>query len=166
MRKFIALALLGLFLLRHFFLRIIKRLLPGNRGGENGREKQFLENYREDGIRALEAAEARMLRDMQGCIRCGLCDTLCKNAARLESAAFEGPSLLVSTHSRNLPETRHVRRYLLELEPCGDCFDCMNVCPTGVPIRELVTFMERFARNDLEILGGKREPSASNPEMR
>ena len=142
MKKLFAFSLLGACLVRHFFLSALRWLRKALGGAAPDGKARFMANFDADGIRPLTKAEADIGPLLQRCIRCGLCDALCGHTAGI----FKGPSYLASTHSRSLPEIVHAGPYLLEYRSCRDCEGCVDICPTGVPIKEVVALVERLGR--------------------
>lgn len=149
MKKLLAFLLLGMYVIIQFLPRFIdwlRRFLEKKRGIATGGTKRYLNNYAEDGIRPLSLDEAACFTELGGCIRCNLCDSLCDATRELKHLHGQGPSLIASTLSRNLPDIPKANIYLDSFDDCEQCFACFDICPTGVPIRKIVELMRRFGK--------------------
>jgi heterodisulfide reductase subunit C len=112
--------------------------------------EQFLERYGPDRLLPLPPELRETLPRLAGCLSCGLCDTVCTKLDTRLRHLVSGPSELASSLTRNLPELELLQDSLEALKQCGDCRACEDICPAGVPLREIVTFAEA-------VLAGLRE---------
>lgn len=115
---------------------------------DKGKER-FLKNYAADHIFPLGEEVRRCLPALQGCLNCGLCDTVCDTLAASKRHLHAGPSQLLTCFSRNLPDLHLLEEYLALGEQCGACTDCVGICPADVPLKEtaaLVGAMVALAR--------------------
>jgi|GEM_PF-2584653 len=104
---------------------------------------KFTQNYIADGLTSLTRAERNKQWDFSKCINCGLCDALCTPIDNTRDLLSQGPSLAASSYSRAFPWYKHAEKYLSEWKACSGCGKCSNICPTGVPLKEIVAFMQR-----------------------
>ena len=139
MKKVIATILLGLFLIRHFIVLLWKKIIPNKT--DSGYQK-FMHNFRNDAIIPVSPKEAEVFSQMQSCIRCGICDSLCEGSSQLMGFS---PSLLASTCSRSLPETKFCKKNIESFKECDACDKCYELCPTGIEIKHLVKQIQRFS---------------------
>jgi ferredoxin len=100
----------------------------------------FIKLYNQDNLVPLSAEARCRLPAYQGCIGCGLCDTVCPKLQPATRHLFNGPSDLATCLSRNIPDYLLLSSTLELWQECGECTDCENICPTGVPLRELSVF--------------------------
>ena len=137
--KLRALGLLAL----HFWKHVFKKLtLTYSAGGK----ERFTSNYREDRLLGLEREERDALPSWQACIGCGLCDALCASSSAVPATRDVSLSLTMACGPRDfshLPLIASDIAALTEGARCDDCGACASACPTGVPIREVVRFLER-----------------------
>jgi succinate dehydrogenase/fumarate reductase-like Fe-S protein len=110
----------------------------------------FLGQYHDDRLLPLTPEARARLPELQSCISCGLCDTVCTKLDIDLRHLFNGPSDLASCLTRSLPDYDLLKEYLRVWEECGDCRRCEEVCPSGVPLRQLVDFAGAVARDLLE----------------
>ncbi|RJO63249.1 MAG: 4Fe-4S dicluster domain-containing protein [Myxococcales bacterium] len=144
MKKLLASLVIGLYLLRNQLLRLWRKL-RGVKVESPDKVERFAAQVRLEGLALLPPERAADFTALQRCIRCGLCDLLCSRAREaIDLAFYQGPSLLASTHSRSLPELSYARAYLESYGSCAACTRCMEMCPTGVPIKQVVEHMERM----------------------
>ena len=122
--------LLGTQLVLHF----LRALWPF---GRNRGADRFLENYREDFIRPLNATESSLVPQFQRCTNCGLCGAVCP----LETEPIDEISLpanrLVAADWRDLTAHRLIQKSAFSLTQCASCGECEAVCPERIPIRKL-----------------------------
>jgi succinate dehydrogenase/fumarate reductase-like Fe-S protein len=103
-------------------------------------KQAFLDNYANDGLLPLPGEQRAQLPNLEGCIACGLCDTVCPRLPAATRHLFNGPSALACSLTRELPAYKLNRAYLELWHECGDCRECESACPAGVPLREVATF--------------------------
>jgi succinate dehydrogenase/fumarate reductase-like Fe-S protein len=117
----------------------IARQLLTRRAGDPA--AQFLAHYREDGVRAPDAAARALQLDASSCLVCGLCSLEC---ARVGGAPRLDPREAVIAASRL--ETDLLREGLAgELargSACGGCDACSRICPAQIPVHRV---QERLA---------------------
>lgn len=106
--------------------------------------ERFLKNYADDKLQPLTAEQRQNLSTFSRCICCGLCDTVCENLQASERHLFNGPSDLACRESCSMPDFELAAEYLTGWRRCGDCTACEDICPSGVPLRELAAFVESF----------------------
>lgn len=110
---------------------ILRRAVGSPRGLD-----AFLDNYREDRLPPLTPEELHLLARVDGCLACGLCDTLARPAERDDAAGLPGPSALPSSVSRHPPDYDVLGRFLTRVE--AEDLDRMEaICPGRVPLRRL-----------------------------
>ncbi len=114
----------------------------------------FLDNYRADHIFPLTEELRRRLPELSRCISCGLCDTVCPNLRPERRHLFNGPAELASCHTRGLPDYHLLGSSLENWRTCGECMACEEVCPTGMPLKELA----RLVQEIIEIQAGHQSP--------
>ena len=96
--------------------------------------KSFLSFYRADGIVCLTEDDKEKLIHFSRCIGCSLCDAACPASKELSQTKFPGPSALVKCLSRSMVDCSYVP---LIQDFCEACEGCEDVCPEGIPIREV-----------------------------
>jgi len=106
---------------RHMVVKPLADSTPG--------KVRFMEQYGPERLLPLDPQSRAQLPHLQGCIACGLCDTVCPGL----------PSDLASCLTRSLPDYGLIEHHLDLLE-CGDCHACEQICPAGVPLREMLLF--------------------------
>jgi succinate dehydrogenase/fumarate reductase-like Fe-S protein len=126
---------LGLQLLIHVVRRLMGRASPGL--------KQFLDNYRDDGIPALSMEDRRLIHEISRCVTCRLCDSLCEALPHTNPADFLGPAFYPSSASRLIPDYPYA---VLDEQACASCAGCDVICPRGVPIEATFDLMRRKVR--------------------
>ena len=132
MHRFRALVLLGWHFLVHWLRKVTFRY---DRGGV----ARFRANYDGEGLAPLTAEQRLQLPLWQGCVGCGLCDLNCVGATADGPAHNVSLQLLMSAGSRDLSawkvSSAEAQR---ALEDCPTCRACEAVCPTQVPIVEVL----------------------------
>ena len=114
-------------------IRTVARRLFGQRRGLDA----FLDSYREDRLPPLTAEERSLLASFDGCLACGLCDTLASPPAREDRQGLPGPSALPVSVSRHPPDYDALGPYLSRLD--GEDLARMEaICPSRIPLRRLV----------------------------
>ena len=116
---------------RHMVTKPLADRTPG--------KQRFIEHYGPDRLLPLDPQARAQLPRLHGCIACGLCDTVCP----------ADPSDLASCLTRSLPDYGLIERELRQLE-CGDCRACEQVCPAGVPLREMLAFARALIQQLLD----------------
>lgn len=99
----------------------------------------FLENYAEEGLLPLSREDKDRLASYSRCVNCGLCDAVCPALIELPREKFPGPSYLVTTLTRSLPEMRVAD---LDFSRCESCRECERACPTRVPLQDAFQFIK------------------------
>ncbi len=112
--------------------------------GGGGRER-FLASYGDEGLFPLDADQRARMPAFSGCIGCGLCDTACPTLAAAHRQLWAGPSDLASALHRSLPDFSLLGPQLALFAACGDCRACEQLCPQGVPLRELAAAISALA---------------------
>lgn len=124
----------------YFFRQLVLRMVGRSRG-----LAQFAESYcREDRLLPVPSEDRRALHALSRCIACGMCDAHFTAYARVDRTRFLGPSELPLSHTRSLPDFDALHDYLRNLAE-GDLVRLEQVCPTGVPFRQLADFAARRA---------------------
>ncbi|MEK7790213.1 MAG: hypothetical protein AAB309_01120 [Deltaproteobacteria bacterium] len=89
--------------------------------------KEFLAFYSKDHVFALTGSERKDLSTFGNCVYCGLCVSECREANPRFYETFATPA--------NIAFSSY----------CPDCSACEKVCPTGVPLNQIVGFVKRHA---------------------
>ncbi len=143
MKQLWAKFVVGLYLIAHF-IRKGYRALQSLRGKQGlSPLEAFDRNFREDHIATLSDEETLWISQLNRCIRCGLCDSLCEPASLIP--AMCGPSHLAHGQSRDLSRSVQALPLADHIRACTSCHDCLSVCPTGVKIEPLVKLIQRHA---------------------
>jgi len=124
----------------HAIKTVARRLFGRRRGLE-----AFHESYREDRLPALTPEERALLDAFDGCIACGLCDTLARPPERSDPAGLPGPSALPNSVSRHPPDYDVLGPYLARLDR-EDLARMEAICPSRIPLRRLVQAVREAAR--------------------
>ena len=127
----------------NLLIYLLKRPFRGGRGGY----RQFLDNYAPEKLLPLSSSDKNWLLKFSDCINCGFCDTACPALKQYPREIFPGPSYLLTTFSRSMPDFSYVD---LDTSVCAGCDECARVCPNRVPVREALEFIEAKVR----VLGG------------
>lgn len=127
-------------------------------------EQRFLEQYGVEGLLPLAPDARRRRFDHQRCIHCGLCDTACEVLARVSRAEAPALSALPVAYSRSMPEYPYARVTLAHLVACEDCDACEAICPTGVPLRDMIdTLRDELGALDALPPGPRALPAGGAP---
>ena len=100
--------------------------------------EQFLKDYVTEGIFPLKVEERKNFSSFGRCIQCGFCITACKIQDPIFFQKFISPSQIAFSYSRSLPEMRGNGDFLAH---CRECRACEEVCPTGVPLTQMMEFV-------------------------
>ncbi len=122
-----ATAFLGWHFLKHVGRRLCGIKSPGF--------KEFLNFYQADKIVPFSPQDKTLLPLLGRCISCGLCDSSCPTLMQNHL----GPSFLPHA-SRSIPD--FAGNLPLNLTSCDACAGCETMCPTGVPIKRLMEFIQ------------------------
>jgi hypothetical protein len=156
-----ALVLLALALLRTLWRRARGERRPGL--------ERFRENYAEDGLASLAAADRAIMGDFGRCIACGRCDRDDGPRIAASEGQFHGTMSLVLAASRSMPDYAAAARSFAYVSD-ADLEVKEGLCPTGVPLRRLAGFVRAnapAARVSLpRAQGTKRLPSSFPPSER
>ncbi len=145
MKKAYAVALLGIFLIRHFvvlFLNALRSRL-GSFKPEDGAET-FFRQFKEDHIFPIASEQAGYFTDMNHCVACGLCETLCEESAEWQGSLYRGPALLLLTHSRSRVDFEYAESYFQQFRQHPSNTTCLRPCPTRVPIARVNRAVDHF----------------------
>ena len=137
MKRLRAIALLGW----HFLLHWLRKLFFVYRRGGIAR---FRENYDPDHLLPVGEQDRAMLDRWQRCTACGLCEAVCAAAAPVARHGAAGPMLLMTAGSRDLSEHR-VAMLAAGAEEVPGAEEAAALCPVGVPIPEVLSFVRRQA---------------------
>ncbi len=124
-----------------FNVHMLKKPVSSARGAARER---FLQNYADDRLAPLSPQQRQALSRFSRCVCCGLCDTVCQNLPTSRRHLFNGPSDLACSVGRSMPEFELAGEYLAQWQECGECRECEDICPSGVPLRELAAFVEQL----------------------
>lgn len=119
-----------------FNLHLLKKPFAADTKGRD----QFIDNYRDDHLFPLGQELRRCIPELQGCLACGTCDTVCRPLSAARMHLFAGPSALACSLTRNLPDFHLLEPYLELWQQCEGCHDCEHACPAGVPLKDLAAF--------------------------
>src|SRR5688572_1843899 len=134
--RLLALLLLALALLRTLWRRA--------RGERRAGLERFRENYADDGLASLSAADRAQMADFGRCIACGRCDR--GDGPRIAAARgqFQGTMNLVLAATRSLPDYTAAARSFAFLTD-AELEQKEALCPTRVPLRRLAAFVRANA---------------------
>lgn len=99
----------------------------------------FEENYRNDNLFSLTEEERNKLFNFEKCINCGICSSQCVVLSVLEKNNFLEPRFITSSLSRALNE---FNTNIDIIYNCLICEACKVLCPQGIPIPEVVSFIK------------------------
>jgi len=133
-----ALVLLGWHFLLHYLKKVTFLYDPGGLD-------QFRENFDEEGLGSLSDDERDALRQWERCIGCGLCEAACSELSVIPDNRHAGPRYVAMCSMRDLSEADDALPSAEALEAC-DCEELEEVCPVDIPICDIASFLERFAR--------------------
>ena len=104
----------------------------------------FHDNYGPDRLPPVDAHERQIMPKFSRCIACGLCDVGEADRIRASKGAYPGLMTVVLASSRSMPDFDAA---VLALDHLPDAVlrDKESICPTGVPFRELATFVRAKA---------------------
>lgn len=132
LKKLKALAYLGW----NFFLHFFKKIFT-----QTPNKKTFLNYYKPDGIFTIEPLERQNMAQYSQCLTCKLCDLSCPELQM--NSKFPGPSYIVQSYSRSLPDYKLLKTQNLNCEKCNICEEA---CPFHVPIKSIIDFMTQKAQ--------------------
>lgn len=134
-RRLWAYAVLAWGLIVHLVRRIF-------RSGESGLDA-FERNYAGDRLLPAMTGFHTHLNKFSGCINCGICDALCPVVGTVPRHAFGGPSQAALFFSRATPIAELATDFLKHTGRCDTCKGCYQVCPTQVPLGEVIALVRR-----------------------
>lgn len=102
----------------------------------------FRENYDADRLPPVEADERAQMASFSRCIACGRCDVGEAERMAASKGAYPGLMTIVLGSSRNMPDHDAAVK-ALAFVPEEVLAEKERICPTGVPIRDLVRFVKR-----------------------
>ena len=144
-----------LFFFQALFVQPIKRLRHLGQKGET----RFLESYGTEGYLPLPAAARDRRWHASRCVGCGLCDAACDTLAPIRRGVLPALSALPLAYSRSMHDYAFAAPALDALGACEGCAACEAVCPTGVPLKEIVDAI----REDLARRPGALPSPAAGP---
>ena len=118
---------------------IRRALSPGDKDGVG--LDQFLSNYREDNIFAIDPQERDRYHTFARCIQCNICQPYCVMFRAIGELEFPGPMTVAATCSRSLSELGTSAGVIYN---CTQCRLCETTCPENAPIAELVGFIRKY----------------------
>lgn len=110
-------------------LRIVRGL------ADDGGERRFLENYAGEGMVPLTVQEESLIRDLERCIFCGLCEAVCPRStphAVERWPAYSRAITLAELAAEDIP-----------LDCPSACSACAEICPTRVPLTAIPALIHR-----------------------
>ena len=123
----------------YFARRLLARLLWPQRG-----LLRFRASYEREGLFALEREEQQAVAAMSRCIACGICDAHFGAYERISRTALRGPSDLVLSQSRSLPDWEALAVPLAQLER-GDLETIERLCPARIPLARIAGVAKKRA---------------------
>jgi heterodisulfide reductase subunit C len=110
--------------------------------------ERFLKNYAGEGLVPTRPADRAVGEAASACIDCGLCASACDLAGAAPEVRALGLPAVFRLLGRSSAELVHARA---ALEACAACGACDPICPTGVPISDVVRHtLERLAASHAE----------------
>jgi succinate dehydrogenase/fumarate reductase-like Fe-S protein len=140
LKKIVAIANLGF----RFVLHLLQQPFTRHTRGL----KPFLDHYKADGILPLTIADKNLLVRLSHCIHCGYCDTACPALLKTSREKFPGPSFVAHTFSRSFHD---LWASDLDLSICAECSECEKVCPTSVPIKEGIEWIQQKIAEQMKL---------------
>lgn len=103
---------------------------------------QFKNQLKDSCIIAYSPHESMLLDSFSTCINCGICITACEVAGATTATPIEypGPRSIGISLSRSIPEFWTSHEVIFHCTMCGAC---EAVCPTNIPIPEVVAMLRR-----------------------
>lgn len=108
-------------------------------------KQRFLDNYAAEGLVPMTPEDRDVLHGAARCIHCGLCDAYDLALSAIPRTAYDGASLLPIAYSRATPDLPRARAALSQLRE-DQLIRAEAVCPTRVPLRSLVRYLQRKLR--------------------
>jgi ferredoxin len=127
MNQLRAIALLALHFWKHIFLKVTFLYRAG------GRER-FVSNYTADRVLPVPNRVREALPSWHGCVGCGLCDAVSPTP---EISVMT----LVGCGLRDFTMREDVAAEAQAVLDAGDCGAMEGICPTRVPIRDVLRFL-------------------------
>jgi hypothetical protein len=128
------------------------RTLARRTFGERRGLSAFLLDYHDDRLPPLTAEERKLLGSFDGCLSCGLCDTLARPSERDDRGGLPGPSALPASVSRHPPDYDGLGAYLARLDG-EDLARMERMCPARVPFRRLMQMVRDAVERESLIPG-------------
>lgn len=123
----------------YFARRLLARVLLPQRG-----LLRFRQSYEREGLFSLEREEQEAIAAMSRCIGCGVCDAHFGAYERIARTALRGPSDLVISQSRSLPDWDALALPLAQLER-GDLVTIERLCPARIPLARIAEVAKKRA---------------------
>lgn len=128
------------FLGRHFFLHLLRKLVGRRAGGL----LEFVGQYQQDGVFALRASDQEIFSWLERCLLCHLCDAACVGST---ISPWSRPAWLIKIASRSLTHWR-------EIQPAQDCLSCRHCesfCPVQIPIASVLSYLQKRGQEIAQI---------------
>jgi len=117
--------------------------------------ERFLEVYRDARYLPYTVADSRLMEELEGCVNCGGCLSVCPVVAARAGHPYPGPRTVGTSLSRSVPDFWTAADLV---QYCTTCMACEEACPGDVPVYRAVLMMraknfEQLALEDREPLG-------------
>jgi hypothetical protein len=123
----------------YFVRRLLARALWRQRG-----LLRFRRSYEREGLFSLDREEQEAIACMSRCIACGVCDAHFGAYESISRTALRGPSDLVLSQSRSLPDWAALAVPLAQLER-GDLDTIERLCPARIPLARVARVAKKRA---------------------